>query len=307
MSARVDLRAGMVDTGAMRPLALAPSLFGLAFACTPLLAGCDKGDEPPTQPPADAPSTAPAAETPTEPVAEIPPPEAVPREPIEPSEAATAIANAADRTEDDKETDARRYPAELLTFLEVQPGWKVADLGAGSGYTTELLARAVGKKGKVYAQNPPAWVERFLKESWPERLKRKVNAKVVRVDRSWEAPLPEDATQLDLVFFGFAYHDVVADGDDIEQLNRDVFEHLAPGGLYVVLDHHAPVQSGPEAAADLHRLDKQLVIEEIEEVGFELVDDNNFMRKPDDDRMSKSFDIGFDTDRYALKFRRPTE
>lgn len=290
----------------MRFAASAPTIVTLVLsvAAGSNLLGCDKGGEAPSQTPAEAP-TAETPEAPEEqPTAEIPPPETVPRQPIEPTETATAIAAADGRTEEDQKIDARRYPAELLTFLGVQPGWRVADLGAGSGYTTELLARAVGKKGKVYAQNPAAWVERFLQESWPARLERKVNAKVVRVDQEWEAPLPEDAKELDLVFFGFAYHDVVADGDDIEALNRHVFDHLKPGGLYVVLDHHAPVQSGPEAAAELHRLDKQLVIDEIRAVGFELVEDSNFLRNPDDDRMAKSFDIGFETDRYALKFKK---
>lgn len=291
----------------MRPVPTLRVTLALPFALATGLVGCDKeatGSAAPT-PPADPSSD--AAADPPEAAPELPPREVVERAPIEASEAATAIANAEDRTEEDRKVDERRHPAELLTFMGVEPGMKVADLGAGSGYTTELLARAVGKKGKVWAQNPPIWIEQFLAESWPARLKRKVNAKVVRVDRSWEAPLPDDAKQLDLVYFGFAYHDVVADGDDIEALNRDVFDHLKPGGHFIVLDHHAPVKTGPEMAAELHRLDKALVIDEIEEVGFELVEDSNFLRNPDDDLMSKSFDIGFDTDRYALKFKRPED
>jgi len=58
-----------------------------------------------------------------------------------------------DRTPADRALDAGRHPGELLAFYGVKPGMKVAELFAGGGYTSELLARAVGKRGKVYAQN----------------------------------------------------------------------------------------------------------------------------------------------------------
>lgn len=284
--------------------ALSPTL-ALSLTCL-ALGACDKGDataSPEAAPaePAETTETQPE----TEPVEEIPASPRVERAPIEPSEAAKAIVAADDRSESDRKIDERRYPAELLTWLDLKPGMKVADLGAGSGYSSELMARAVGKKGKVWAQNPAEWVEEFLKEKWPARLKTKANKNVVKVVAPFEAPLPPEATGLDLVFFGFAYHDVVAAGDDVEALNADVFNHLKPGGVYVVLDHHAAPMSGPETAADLHRLSRDLVVAEIEEVGFELVEESDFLRDPEDDLMSVSHEVGFITDRYALKFRKP--
>src|SRR6185503_20891755 len=62
---------------------------------------------------------------------------------ITPTAEAKAIADAPDRDDADKKLDGGRKPAELLTFIGVKPGWKVADLAAGGGYTTELLVRAV--------------------------------------------------------------------------------------------------------------------------------------------------------------------
>ena len=53
----------------------------------------------------------------------------------------------------DRESDASRQPAQVMTFFGVKPGMKVADLWAGGGATTELLARIVGPTGKVYSQN----------------------------------------------------------------------------------------------------------------------------------------------------------
>lgn len=39
----------------------------------------------------------------------------------------------------------------MLELLDIQPGQKILDVGAGSGWTTALLAHAVGKKGVVHA------------------------------------------------------------------------------------------------------------------------------------------------------------
>src|SRR5580698_8911202 len=67
--------------------------------------------------------------------------------------ASAAIVAAADRTDADRALDPGRHPAEMLAFLAIVPGSHVAEIGAGGGYTTELLARAVGPSGLVYAQN----------------------------------------------------------------------------------------------------------------------------------------------------------
>ena len=64
-----------------------------------------------------------------------------------------AIVAAPDRSDADRQTDLRRQPAKLLAFTGARPGMKVLDMGAGAGYSTELLARAVGLGGDgVYAQ-----------------------------------------------------------------------------------------------------------------------------------------------------------
>src|ERR1700744_5380489 len=63
-----------------------------------------------------------------------------------------AIIAQADRTEADRATDKRRDPVDLLTFTGVRTGWRVLDMGAGAGYSTELMARSVGPTGKVYGQ-----------------------------------------------------------------------------------------------------------------------------------------------------------
>src|SRR5215218_4547486 len=64
-----------------------------------------------------------------------------------------AIVAAPDRAAADRDTDKRRDPVKLLAFTGAKTGMTVLDMGAGGGYSTELMARAVGPSGKVYGQD----------------------------------------------------------------------------------------------------------------------------------------------------------
>lgn len=70
------------------------------------------------------------------------------------SEIAAVVASP-DRSAADQRNDARRKPAQLLAFFGVRPGMQALDVSAGGGYTTELLARAIGPAGTVYGQSQP--------------------------------------------------------------------------------------------------------------------------------------------------------
>src|SRR5256885_3823512 len=119
-----------------------------------------------------------------------------------------SVVDAPDRTPEDRALDPGRKPAETLAFLQLSPGMHVAELGAGAGYTTELLARAVAPDGMVYAQNPDAFVKSFLKDRWPARLSRPAMKNVVRGDREFDDPLPPEARGLDRVIMYAIYHPV---------------------------------------------------------------------------------------------------
>src|SRR5438445_2071769 len=51
------------------------------------------------------------------------------------------------------EREAEEKPTLLLEALKIRPGDVVADIGAGTGYYTRRLARKVGEKGLVYAED----------------------------------------------------------------------------------------------------------------------------------------------------------
>ena len=64
-----------------------------------------------------------------------------------------ALSAAPDRSDADRQADKRRDPAPFLAFAGPHPGMKVLDMGAGGGYSTELLARAVTPGGIVCAKS----------------------------------------------------------------------------------------------------------------------------------------------------------
>src|SRR5690242_19072956 len=64
-----------------------------------------------------------------------------------------AIVAAPDRTEADRNNDKKRQPEKMMAFTGVKSGMKVMDLVSSGGYSAELLARAAGPDGKVYAVN----------------------------------------------------------------------------------------------------------------------------------------------------------
>jgi Protein-L-isoaspartate(D-aspartate) O-methyltransferase (PCMT) len=80
-----------------------------------------------------------------------------------------ALPAAPDRSEADRDADKRRDPAPFLAFAAPRPGMKVLDMGAGAGYSSELMARAVAPNGMVFAQNPADLGER-AKAAFAARL-----------------------------------------------------------------------------------------------------------------------------------------
>lgn len=201
-------------------------------------------------------------------------------------------------------------PVKLLSFLGVGPGAKVAELGAGGGYTTELLARAVGANGVVYGQNSKFILERFAEQPWSQRLAKPVMKQVVRVDRDFDDPLPPEAKELALVVMVLFYHDTVWMKVDRERMNRAIFAALAPGGVYAILDHSARPGSGTTDVETLHRIDEQVVRAEVESAGFRLARSGDFWRNPGDTRdwnasPRKAGERRGTSDRFALAFVKP--
>jgi predicted methyltransferase len=232
-----------------------------------------------------------------------------PDAPIFASPEARAVVDAPDRTPEDRQLDRGRRPAELLTFLGVTQGMRVGELMAGAGYTAELLARAVGPSGVVYAENPRVILERSA-APLEKRLARPVAKNIVRVDRELEDPFPPEVRDLDLVVVNLVYHDIVWLGADRERMNRAVLAALKPGGRYAVIDHAAIPGRGVADVQTLHRIDEAVVRYEVRSAGFVFKTADSFLRNPSDprdwnDSPGTAGERRGQSDRFAFMFVKP--
>ncbi|MFO0762740.1 MAG: SAM-dependent methyltransferase [Byssovorax sp.] len=225
-------------------------------------------------------------------------------------DAIRAIVEAKDRSDADRALDGGRHPGELLAFFGIAPGMKVAELGAGGGYTAELLARAVGPKGVVFGQNNKFIIDKYASKPWSERLGKDVMKNVTRVDREFDDPLPPEAHDLDAVFMVLFYHDTVWMGTDRPKMNAAIFKALKPGGVFAIIDHSGRAGTGETEVKTLHRIEEKAVREEVEKAGFKLVAEGSFLRNPADprdwnDAPSAAAERRGTSDRFVLRFQKP--
>jgi predicted methyltransferase len=203
------------------------------------------------------------------------------------------------RTDQDRRMDAARHPAEFLAFTQVQPGMHVLDVSAGAGYTSQLLALAVGPTGMVWAQTPrpgPALTKRLEDHPQPN---------LAVVTRPFDDPVPPQAPRLDLVTIILNYHDITYLPVDRARMNAQLFAALKPGGRLVVIDHSGRSGTGISEGKTLHRIDEAIVLSEILQAGFVLDAKGDFLRNPSDPRDQSSNEPKVPTDKFALRFVKP--
>jgi predicted methyltransferase len=220
------------------------------------------------------------------------------RAPVSPEETRLVIQNPI-RTDRDRQMDASRKPVEFLAFAQVGPGMRVLDISAGGGYTTQIMALAVGPSGKVWAQSPNPG------QALMKRLADHPQANIVVAKRAFEDPVPEDAVGLDIVTLVNNYHDISYLPVDRAAMNRKIFAALKPGGRYIVMDHAAAAGSGISAGKTLHRIDEAVVRDEARQAGFVFDGEANFLRNPADARDKPSTGSETTSDKFLLRFVKP--
>lgn len=217
---------------------------------------------------------------------------------------------APDRPEADRALDAGRKPEQWLSFFAIAPGQHVAEIAAGGGYTSELLARIVGPSGSVIGENPSIFLQRFAEKPWSERLAKPVMKNVVRSDGEPDAPFPAGTTGLDAVLSVLVYHDTVWQGVDRAAMNHAVFTALRPGGVYGIIDHSGRAGTGATETQTLHRIEESVLRAEVTQAGFVLDGEATFLRNPADTRdWSASPRVAGEkrgtSDRFVLRFKKP--
>lgn len=210
----------------------------------------------------------------------------------------------------DRADDARRKIALVMTFAEVRPGQKVLELVPGTGYWTRVFSAIVGSKGHVYTVWPDEMAKFSTKSlaNWRELVATPHYANVSLLQQpaaQLSVPVP-----VDLVFTSqnyHDYHDPFMGPVDMRKFDKQVYDALKPGGLFVVIDHVAPAGSGIADTNTLHRIDPAVVKREVEAAGFVLDGQSNALRNPDDPHTVKVFDksIRGHTDQFIYRFRKP--
>ncbi len=231
--------------------------------------------------------------------------------PASPGDAiAAALAHPA-RSAEEKADDPLRKPAEVLAFAGVEPGMNVFEMEAGHGYYTELLSHIVGPTGSVVMQNPPAF-DSFAGAAVAKRLEgnRLPNVRHARCNFD---DLKAGDGSVDIVTWFLGPHELyfmpagVDSLGDEERSYSEIYRVLKPGGYFVVLDHAAPAGAPKSTGGDTHRIDPAIVKVLAAAAGFELVDQSDILRNPDDDYSLGVFapEVRRKTDRFLFKFRKP--
>jgi len=215
-----------------------------------------------------------------------------------------ALMAAPDRSDADRQADRRRDPVPFLAFAGLRPGMRVLDMGAGAGYSTELVARVVGPTGMVYGQNPPDNFER-ARNAFATRTATQAMKNSTALVRPYDDPLPPDIHDLDMITFLFFYHDTTYLNVDRAEMNRKLFAALIPGGILVIADHSAKADSDLSVGKTLHRIDESLLRREVEAAGFKLVAEGNFWRNSEDTRDFPTQRPTGAVDNFVLKFEKP--
>lgn len=223
-----------------------------------------------------------------------------------------AAAKAEGRSADNVKLDASRKPAELLTFLGLQQGMNVADMFGGNRYWAEIIAPAVGSKGRVTVWEPTQFYDADTKTAFDAFVAKHPNASIL--SSPFEAPvLPVNA--YDFMLINLDYHDVYWENEKYKVVRMEpdawlktIFAAMKPGGIVGVVDHVAAAGGAPrETVEKFHRIDPAVVRADFERAGFVLDGSSDMYRNAADDHSLSVFDakIKGKTDRFVYKFRKP--
>lgn len=120
---------------------------------------------------------------------------------------------------------------EVMRIAGIQSGMSVADVGAGEGYYTVRLARAVGARGRVLAED----IVPETRDDLAERVQREgLDNVAVKLGTPDDPLLPHQS--FDRIFLVHMYHEVQSPYAFLWHMR----DGLKPGGLAVVVDSNRP-------------------------------------------------------------------
>ena len=152
----------------------------------------------------------------------------------------------------------------IFAEMGVRPGAIVADVGAGDGFFTSRLARAVGVNGRVFAVDiDDAAMDRLRKRLHEEGIE---NVTIVKGTTD-DPKLPERT--LDAALVVNAYHEMEQHQSILAALRRA----LKPDGRLVIVEPVTPSRRGRPRADEVrsHEIDPEYVLQDARAAGFAVV------------------------------------
>ncbi len=224
-----------------------------------------------------------------------------------------AAVTAPGRPDEATKLDEGRKPEQVLAFEGLKTGDKAADIMAGNGYYTQIIARAVGPRGHVTAYDPEQFTKGDPKDGpdWAELMKREHNvSRVIYPFEAFKAPVGA----YDFVMIHLDYHDLYWESTKygikrIEPASflKTLYAAVKPGGTVAVIDHVAAPGDTRATVEKYHRIDPETVKADFKAAGFVLDGSSDLLRNTTDDHTKLVFDpaVRGKTDRFVFRFRKP--
>mgnify|MGYP001584556819 CR=1 FL=1 len=167
----------------------------------------------------------------------------------------------------DREVFAKRHV--IIKALNLKKGMHVADVGAGTGLFSLLIAQEIGPKGILYAVDiSSTFIDNILRRAREAGL----NQVVGLVSSQHDSRLAPNG--VDLIFICDTYHHF----EYPRSLLKSLAAALRPEGQLVIIDFHKKKGETPQWVMEHVRADKQEVIAEVEAAGFRKIEDLELMR-----------------------------
>lgn len=168
---------------------------------------------------------------------------------------------------EDPSRDAWQEPEKVIEKLALKPGDVVVDLGAGSGYFTVRMARAVGPGGKVIAVDVDSEMISYIESRKKDEGLENIETILAEPHDPKLAP-----SSVDLIFICDTLHHISERGKYYPLLARA----LKRGGRLVNVDFEKrPMPIGPPVE---HKIAKEDVGREVAPAGFRLIKDFDFLK-----------------------------
>ena len=213
------------------------------------------------------------------------------------------------RTPEERARDVNRMPAEILEFFRMRENMRVIEILPAGGWFTKILAPVLKEQGKLYVTHPPGFYadayRRIADLPGLEEVEEIGWGSTAQGSGGPFGPSGRwDVEPVDLAVTFRNYHNFSP--ADRATVNRSTFDALKPGGYYGIVDHTRR-HNEPTTRENGRRVDPVLVIKEVQEAGFELVDFSDLYYRPNDALTLEVANpaVNDRTDRIALLFRKP--